>query len=405
MKDISNPRIIDINKRNAVFIDDNHQEIDDFIPKKEIIKEINELKNNYNKFICEYNINNNIFKKYIDLFEENILKLNVKNKLKIDTHNINSNENQSVKTDDLFVDIDSNNNIIPKFKPAWKLDEENKKLDKFPETPIFERNIINKNKSIIKDEPIKNDKNFNFTFDSNTKSKFNNQSDFHRLTDLCKNLQEKIDSMDNKHKDEINNLKETYNNDINEYKESILKLQEDLQIKTNLSNTKRPKNLDKNKKPEKTALEKWGVNVYSIRNTNEVLDFMATEEKVMVRFQSMIVEKIDINDNKIWNEIFKFAVDNGKVRNSRQNKLQFKNKIIRCNELYKEYGENLGRFKIKISYLGLLSEDDWKIYLKDFDILYKQVYKDEIKCPFIYTDNTVCGIYSCKTKHKKCKSK
>ncbi|CEG84808.1 hypothetical protein RMATCC62417_18561 [Rhizopus microsporus] len=133
------------------------------------------------------------------------------------------------------------------------------------------------------------------------------------------------------------------------------------------------------------------------RHNIEILDFIASEHKVMIRFNSAIAEKFDVNDKKIWDDIFKFKIENGELLNN--NKTQFKYKVIRCKDLYDLYGENLSRFQIYVNYIGKLKPSEWKQFLVEFDKLYNETIKGKA-CSHKYKSGKICNRIDCKVKHK-----
>jgi hypothetical protein len=136
-------------------------------------------------------------------------------------------------------------------------------------------------------------------------------------------------------------------------------------------------------------------------NKLEILEFISSEHKVIIRFNSNIAEQVDENDKEMWNEIFKFKIENGELSN--KNKTQFKYKVIRCNQLYKLYEENLGKFQIYVNYIGRLNKNEWKQYLKDFDILYNETIKEQKLCKYKYKDGKICKRANCNVNHKSIK--
>lgn len=129
----------------------------------------------------------------------------------------------------------------------------------------------------------------------------------------------------------------------------------------------------------------------------EILDFIASEHKVMIRFNSAIAEKFDVNDKKIWDDIFKFKIENGELLNN--NKTQFKYKVIRCKELYDLYGEDLSRFQIYVNYIGKLKPSEWIQFLEEFDKLFKETIIGK-PCSHKYKNGKICNRIDCKVKHK-----
>lgn len=150
-----------------------------------------------------------------------------------------------------------------------------------------------------------------------------------------------------------------------------------------------------------SLLKRYPVKIYSIDNNknNELLEFIASENKVLIKFQSIIAEKIK-NDERDWEEIYNFKIKNKELNDSRTSKKRFKYKIIRSKILYDKYGENLNIFKIYLSHLSDMSEEDWNKWLMEFDELFNNIYINSKKCEFKYKNNKVCNKYNCRIKHK-----
>lgn len=133
----------------------------------------------------------------------------------------------------------------------------------------------------------------------------------------------------------------------------------------------------------------------------QILEFMDSEHKVIVRFNSCIAEKVnEVNIEEIWKEIFKHKVENNELSNSPSSKSNFKYKILRCQELYKLYDENLSKFQIYIGYIGRLTDSEWKEYLKEFDKLYNNTINTNNKCKHLYKNGKLCDRVDCNVKHK-----
>jgi hypothetical protein len=132
----------------------------------------------------------------------------------------------------------------------------------------------------------------------------------------------------------------------------------------------------------------------------QVLEFIDSEHKVMVRFNSHIAEKADEDDNTLWKEIFQHKVDNGLLSNSPSTKSNYKYQVLRCKELYNLYEENLSRFQIYVNYLGRMTEKEWEQYLIEFDKLYKYTIDENLLCKHKYKNGKYCNRLNCKIKHK-----
>ena len=172
-------------------------------------------------------------------------------------------------------------------------------------------------------------------------------------------------------------------------------------------NTKKYTLRAKNKFEDKTLpiLERCNVIAYNYnidnhkkKNNIELLDFIGSEHKVMIKFNSIISEKINTNDKEIWNDIFKFKIENGELHS--YNKYYYKWKILRCKELYDKYGESLGKFRIYVNYFGKITPIEWNQYLIDFDKLYKDTIKEEDICKHKYKNEKLCNRVCCNINHK-----
>lgn len=153
-------------------------------------------------------------------------------------------------------------------------------------------------------------------------------------------------------------------------------------------------------------LERCKVYVYKYNEetTNEtdlnILEHIASENKLIIKFNSIIAEKVREDNIKLWEKLYYLKVKDGELIDYPQNKQRFKYKYLRCKDLYNRYGENLKRFKINLINIGKLSKDEWKIFLEEFDKLYKETFRNMEACQHKYKDNKICGIFNCNKKHK-----
>lgn len=148
---------------------------------------------------------------------------------------------------------------------------------------------------------------------------------------------------------------------------------------------------------------KCPVKIYKKCNSpkSEILDLLASKNKVLIRYNSTIAEKVDDDDETTWTLLFNYLVDNGDInKGDNKSKSFWVKQMKRCKILYDLYGENLKRFGIHISHMGRLNKDNWNTFLIEFDKLYKITYKDSIKCLFIYRCGKMCNKYDCKINHK-----
>jgi hypothetical protein len=140
------------------------------------------------------------------------------------------------------------------------------------------------------------------------------------------------------------------------------------------------------------------LNIEKNKKALQIIDFISSEHKIIVKFNSCIDEQATQDDKEIWNEIYNFKIENGELSN--KNKSQFKNKVIRCKQLYDKYEENLSRFQIYVNYIGRLNSKEWNIYLEEFDKLYNDTLKNEPFCKHKYVGGKICNRVNCKVKHR-----
>lgn len=236
--------------------------------------------------------------------------------------------------------------------------------------------------------------------------------------DKINNLESVIEELNEK----LKNIPEINEEEIDKkYKQKYdSKLEEELKnIKVNIPS---PSNSKENKKSSRLEghrfenkklpiLERCNVIAYKYnknldnevnKNKLQILHFISSEHKVLVRFNSSIAEQVNEKDEDMWEEIYKFKIENNELKDAKSNKSQFKYKVKRCKELYDLYGENLSRFQIYVNYLGKLSSKEWEKYLEEFDKLYNTI-NIENMCQHKYQNSKVCGRIDCKTKHKESK--
>jgi chromosome segregation protein len=210
-----------------------------------------------------------------------------------------------------------------------------------------------------------------------------------------------------KKQDEINKLNDT----INKLKDEKSKFDysSSTQTKANKKYTDHVKEKQKNK--SLPMLERYPIKIYNkiSNNLNEVITFMTSENKIIIEFNSKIANKMEdtnidkdklLKDRKIWNDIFNSLVEIGEITNNSAEKTKLKYKILRCSELYEKYQENLSRFKIPLSYIEEISEKEWSKWLEEFDIVYKNVFRDKFPCSHIYKNGKSCSIIGCEKKHR-----
>jgi hypothetical protein len=330
-----------------------------------------------NNFILNYKINENCesCKNLLKLIKN--LKIN-KNDI-IENMDIIQNDVKELKIKDIFYECNMN--------------------DKAQDTPL---NTSNENtyKTIISEDNKEN-------------------PDISKPSNIDNILKEKLDIIKKEHETELINIKESYTKDINELTKLNQKLQD--KVKTNEINPISPSNSNdtkilhgakyKHKFLDKSLhiLErcnviayKYNLNLNNVKDKKdlEILEFIGSEHKVLVRFNSNIAERLDKKDKKIWEEIFKFKIDNSELSNSPSTKSNFKYKILRCKELYDKYGENLSRFQIYVNYIGKLTQKEWDEYLIEFDKLYNDKINVTNLCQYKYKDDKICNRFNCTIKHR-----
>jgi hypothetical protein len=192
------------------------------------------------------------------------------------------------------------------------------------------------------------------------------------------------------HKKEIDDLKSYYDGII-----SGLKKKEEVPLPSPSSSSESNKNLQSLQKnnfwnKNLSVLERCKVisytydkTLYSNDKELQILEYVSSIHKFIIKFNSDIANRFDENDNKMWEKIYNFKVFNGDIQDKPYNKKRVKYEYIRCNELYRIYGNNLTNFRIYTNYLGMLNKEEWSKYLEEFDILYKNCLKNKNLCTFI----------------------
>jgi predicted RNase H-like nuclease (RuvC/YqgF family) len=273
---------------------------------------------------------------------------------------------------------------------------------------------LNKYKNILKTFDFKDIDELVVFINKYKKHKCNN--------DIEQNVKEKIKELDIKkeNKDYENSIK-LLNEEIKDLKQKLDnkdKIINSLEIKNNI-NLPTPENSTESKNTSHNAmkyknkffdknlhiLERCNVLAYEYneeRNNKKhkgIIEFISSEYKFLVRFNSSIIEKIG-EDNDIWEHIYEFKIKNGELKDTYSNKSNFKYKLLRCKELYDIYGENLSKFRIYVTYLGRLTQKEWKDFLIEFDKLYNNIINEEYKCKHTYKDGKKCDRINCNVKHK-----
>lgn len=236
-------------------------------------------------------------------------------------------------------------------------------------------------------------------------SEYNDKLDGLNMTieDLRRNNNDKIDHIEKLHKQLLEQK------DLNELKDEINDKQLPSPSTSTENNTKYSPRLKTHKFENKSLpiLERCNVIAYNnfddSPRTKEIIDFISSEYKIIIRFNSIIVDKIHDNNDDIWESVYKFKTKNGDLKDNDYNKKNFKYKFIRCKELYDLYGENLSKFRIYVNYIGKLPKKEWSNYLEEFNKLYNDTFKNMEACQHKYKDGKICGIFDCNLKHKESK--
>ena len=251
----------------------------------------------------------------------------------------------------------------------------------------------------------KNEKRNTVYYDTSEDIK-NDNSEIVNLTSEISKLTKIIEDNKITYIKEYDDLKTYYDGII-----SGLKKKEEVPLPSPSSSTENKKRLEKSKNKfnnkNLSILKRCNVKVYNYDDLEcndkelHILNYISSENKVLIRFYSTITEKFDINDDTIWKIIYNFKVRNNELVDYPDNKRRFKYKYLRCKELYKLYGENLSRFSMSIYYLGILSKDEWKVFLEEFDKLYHDIFQNMETCQHKYKDHKICGIFNCNKNHIK----
>lgn len=131
---------------------------------------------------------------------------------------------------------------------------------------------------------------------------------------------------------------------------------------------------------------------------SEVIKFMNSENKIIIKFQGMLAEKIG-NDDELWKEIYDCKIKYGELKDSSTAKTRFQRKIIRSKFLYDKYSERLSKFGIYMSHLAEMENDVWEEWLIQFDDLFRKNYNESL-CKFSYKNGKICNRINCDIKHR-----
>jgi hypothetical protein len=261
-------------------------------------------------------------------------------------------------------------------------------------------------KSLQKDLfELKMEKRKSVYYDASDDIKDNN--DIIKLTSEISKLTKIIEDNQINHKKEVEDLKTHYDEIIKELKKNEISLL----TPSNSDNNKNGPSGSKNKFDDKSLniLERCKVYVYKYdkelikENDLHILEYIASENKLLIRFNSIVAEKVNDKEDKIWEKLYYLKVKDGELIDYPKNKQRFKYKYLRCKELYDKYGENLKNFKMNIINIGKLTDDEWKNFIILFDKLYNDTFKNIKACKHKYNNDKICGIYDCNIKHREIK--
>lgn len=161
-----------------------------------------------------------------------------------------------------------------------------------------------------------------------------------------------------------------------------------------------PKKVRKQRNRDLPAIERYPVKVFNKTNS-EILNFVSEENKILIKFQYKIAEKLDKKIEEITiDDIIDYKIKTEDLTDNRDQRKRLRFKIQRCKILYEKFGEKLNRFKISLHDLSEMPEKVWKVWLPSFEDIVNDLYKDSIKCDYTYKNNKKCNRYDCKIKHK-----
>lgn len=163
------------------------------------------------------------------------------------------------------------------------------------------------------------------------------------------------------------------------------------------------KKIQKHRNKELPILERFTVKVYNDKDlkNSEVLQFVGSEDCFMIEYQYKIADKINKKIDEISiDDVIDFKIKYEGFRNTRTRRTELKHLITRCRDLFEKYGKGLGKFKISLYYLKIMSDDEWIEWLNEFDKLFNKVVNKEDICKHQYKNGKECGKLNCKIKHK-----
>lgn len=168
-----------------------------------------------------------------------------------------------------------------------------------------------------------------------------------------------------------------------------------------ISNTHKKVRPERNK--ELPILERYKVKVYNNEDlkNSELLQFVGSEDCFLIEYQYKISEKIKKNiENISIDDVIDFKIKYEGYRNTRTRRTELRHLITRSKILFEKYGKKLCRFKVSLSHIRIMSDEDWEEWLIEFDELFNSVLNSEKICDYKYKNGKQCGKMNCKIKHR-----
>lgn len=309
----------------------------------------------------------------------------------------------------IYLNIIQKNNI--KISENTKKEMQPKELFEKEELKINGNDVIeNKNNNF---ESIKSD--FKFTFDYSNKSNINNKE---HNTDTPIPTPTISSDSDNTIHDRIRIIKNKIIKVLiisyfkNKY--SKIKVHNEKQMPSdktygvseedmNSKNGNKIKKIRPERNKELPILDRFKVKFFTNEDLkdSEVLQFVGSEDCFLIEYQYKISDKINkkIDDITI-DDVINFKIKYEGLRNTYTRRTEFKRLITRCRYLYEKHNKKLSMFKISLSHLKIMSEDDWDEWIIEFDKLVEDVSNKEKICHHKYKNGNICNKLNCKIKHK-----
>lgn len=168
-----------------------------------------------------------------------------------------------------------------------------------------------------------------------------------------------------------------------------------------------PKKYQKHRDIKISILDRFGTKPFNDNDlkNSEILQFVGEEDCFNIEYKYLVANKLNKNEENITiDDVVDFKIKYDGVRNTKTRRKEYRSIIKRCTYLFEKYNKNLGKFKISIYYLGIMSEDLWNEWKDAFDNLYKEVFKNSIECSatiqYGHNKGNKCNRFNCKIKHK-----